>query len=157
MIFRAALYLTLVVLSTTVSGQTETPIRVTQTQADNGIILGPQLRYLEDSDGILSLSEVATQASSQWRSQPYPEINLGYNNAAAVWFTFALSNAEPSIQNYLLELAYPMLDNVELYLLPTADSLSDPGSSANTPAYAIGDRRPRSGRPREIVRAELIR
>jgi PAS domain S-box-containing protein len=78
--------------------------------------LGPHIAYLEDATGQLALQDVL-QPAQQARFRPArgdgPAANFGLTRAA-LWLRVEL-RAPAGDPNWLLELAYPPLDHLELY------------------------------------------
>ncbi|MDB4977103.1 MAG: histidine kinase [Myxococcaceae bacterium] len=99
----------------------------------DGIPLGRSVTLLEDPDGKLTLDDVrsplyATQFHESHRDVP----SFGYTEAS-YWVRLAVHNAGGAERHWLLELAYPHLDDVTLYV-PRADG--------NYAAHETGDKRP---------------
>lgn len=86
------------------------------TAATTSVALEAHVEFLEDPGGRLSLAEVsAPQAAQQFApAAAGSEINFGYS-ASAYWlrFTVVSGTAAP---NWLLEIAFPSLDRIELYV-----------------------------------------
>ena len=77
----------------------------------------PNLQLLEDADGILQIDDIAAQKEWLPPSQAHGAINLGYSKS--VWWMRLDIDSEMSLTRYL-EIAYPSLDSVELFV-PHAD------------------------------------
>ncbi|HET8705944.1 MAG TPA: 7TM diverse intracellular signaling domain-containing protein [Pseudomonadales bacterium] len=77
------------------------------------ISLGAKLEYLKDADGTLTLNEV--QQSSQWHTSQQEIPNFGFSSAA-FWFRADL-RAEQRALPFILEIAYPLLDQVDVYVV----------------------------------------
>jgi len=76
----------------------------------------PFLQYLEDPQGTMTIADVAAAAA---RFRPVPvsaanDINFGYSNSA-YWLALPLKLAAGAPTAWLLEIAYPSLDRVEVY------------------------------------------
>jgi PAS domain S-box-containing protein len=79
--------------------------------------LGPHLWYLEDRSGTLSLPDVrAPVLGVQWQRNKTDNPSFGYTHSA-YWFATELENQAIIQRLGLLELAYPILDDVKLYLV----------------------------------------
>lgn len=78
--------------------------------------MGPGVAYLEDPSGQLHFSDVAKQATATWRHTTTPIPTLGYS-ASAFWFQFDVRNVGQGEVSTLLEVAYPMLNQVDVYLV----------------------------------------
>ncbi|MCA9922488.1 MAG: PAS domain S-box protein [Anaerolineales bacterium] len=83
--------------------------------------LGLHLEILEDPDGQLTIADVVT---SEWASQFVPSEettpNLG-TVKTAVWVRFHVKNESVETNQWLLELALPLTDDVTIYV-PAPDS-----------------------------------
>ena len=101
--------------------------------------LAGKLEFLEDRSARLTLAEVLRpEAAARFRALPGPEdVNFGYS-ASAYWLRFPLRVAAGAATNWLLEIAYPSLDHVEVYLVEDGRELS---------AQQAGDLQPFSQRP----------
>lgn len=77
--------------------------------------------YLEDASGELVLADLLkaeAQAHSQVHFQPVPQTGPATNfglTSAAIWLRVTLRAARDAPADWMLELAYPPLDRVELY------------------------------------------
>jgi hypothetical protein len=80
--------------------------------------LGPHVAYLEDPTARLTVEDVA-QASQQARFRAArsdgPAANFGLTRSA-IWLRIALQAPPGADPDWLLELAYPPLDRLELYV-----------------------------------------
>ena len=90
---------------------------------DSNYLLSHEFSYLIDPTGRLTVQDVA-KPSVQARFQPLrpqrPGPNFGFNTAA-IWLRVTLDTAATAPRNWLLEVAYPPLDHLDLYT-PGADS-----------------------------------
>jgi signal transduction histidine kinase/CheY-like chemotaxis protein len=85
--------------------------------------LGPQLQYFEDVRGSATIADVSSAAlNDSFRRQTSAVLNVGYTRSA-YWLRVDL-NYQPQQargqKTWLLDLAYPPLDHVDLYL-PAAE------------------------------------
>jgi diguanylate cyclase (GGDEF)-like protein len=80
----------------------------------SGVRLNPYVEILLDPGASLDLESV--EKSSDFRSNPDSLDSLGFS-AEAVWLRFRLARAAGGPREVLLELAYPLLDEVSLTLL----------------------------------------
>lgn len=79
--------------------------------------LGPYIWYLEDPSESLSIDDMlANEVSRNWVKNQKPEVNLGFSQATH-WIKARIKNHNAHEIKWLLELAYPLLDEVELYLI----------------------------------------
>ena len=74
--------------------------------------LNPAVEYIV-SEQETSAAQITEIPDEKWRA-PGGEINLGYT-LTPHWFRFTLQNPASQPQNRLIELAYPLLDNLEFY------------------------------------------
>ncbi|MAL96986.1 MAG: hypothetical protein CL583_00905 [Alteromonadaceae bacterium] len=105
----------------------------------NQLQLGPSVEYLEDPKGTLSIDTISSQASG-WQPSAQDVLSFGYT-ASAYWVRFSLkrqSNDDARTRPYVLEIAYPVLDEVDVYVF-----------QGEGPAihYAMGDQLPYAQRP----------
>lgn len=96
-------------------------------------MLQPQVDYLEDPEGRLSLTEVRAEAAA--RFQPLTSANLGYSSST-FWLRLSLARPRGSDPERLLELPHFDLDEVVLYApgqAPVYAGLDHPLSQAICP------------------------
>jgi len=101
--------------------------------------LAPHVEVLEDPAGKLDLA-AARQAAAQGRFTPagaLGEVNFGYS-ASAFWLRIPLESRLARPSDWLLEIAFPSLDRVELFLPP---------GSGNAEYRLTGDHLPFAERP----------
>jgi diguanylate cyclase len=96
----------------------------------------PVVRVLEDVSG--RLDEAEARASTHWRPLPPGAPNLGYS-ASVWWFDLRWEPAPAGERWHDLELAHPVLDQVELILLDLDGEVID--------RWFLGDKRPFGARP----------
>ena len=83
--------------------------------------LGKVMQVFEDRTGSATINEVSAPTfASRWRAHQDDVLNAGYSNSV-FWLRIDLRyNAQagtaPAVRQWLLELAYPPLDHLELYL-----------------------------------------
>ncbi|MEJ5989282.1 7TM diverse intracellular signaling domain-containing protein [Ramlibacter sp. PS3R-8] len=102
--------------------------------------LGPHLAYLEDETARLTLDEVLQpmqQARFRAARSDGPAANFGLTRSA-VWLRIQLHAAAGADPNWLLELAYPPLDHLELYA---------PAAGGGWSRQTAGDLEPFASRP----------
>lgn len=97
---------------------------------------GQQWRVLEDPSGRLSLADVS-QAGHPWRALNSPDPNFGYSRSA-FWLKVELVNEHVPQRDWLLGLRYPLLDFLDVYVVPTQGAVTH---------HATGDRRRFDSRP----------
>lgn len=92
------------------------------------------IEYIEDPRGLLHFSDV--QQSAQWRPAAERTFSKGYNDSTW-WLKLRFSNSH-STKNWLLEVAYPVLDFVNVY------EFTDAGQQKE---LKLGDKLPFDSRP----------
>lgn len=79
--------------------------------------VGQQLRWLEDPEGALSLGEIVRadgEGAIPWTRSTVETPNLGYTDSA-YWWRLDLINRGITTQDRLLEVGYPVLDDVDIF------------------------------------------
>ena len=94
--------------------------------------------YREDRNGRLGIADVRSDPLG-WQQARNAVFNRGFSNSAW-WLKFDISNARQN-QTWLLEIGYPLLDDIEIYVLDEAGQ--------QTEYYRLGDRLPFADRPIE--------
>lgn len=95
------------------------------------------LSYLRDDTGQLALADVLARPSAAWQQNGPHFFSEGYNSASW-WLRFTVRNPDASLQRQLLEIAYPVLDVVEVWVMAGADIKSH---------YKMGDKQVFQDRP----------
>ncbi len=100
--------------------------------------LGPYIKYLKDKEGTLDISRVSSPSmSDSFRS--CHSISPGFGFSSSVfWFRFSLYNPTSQPLKRFLEIEYPLLDHVDLYI---------PEGNGNFRVYKEGDRQDFYKRP----------
>lgn len=121
-------------------GNAQNVAALTLSATDCGIPLGPHAEYLEDKSGLLGIQALlATDASQFSKRDVNEQANFGYSGSA-FWQKVELYNPSPITKEWLLELPFPTLDSVELYLV-------DAASREIMQQYRTGDLQPFAHRP----------
>lgn len=95
------------------------------------------LQYLEDSSHRLQLADVLALPPSAWHENKAEVFNHGYN-ASTWWLRVQVRNPDPEARRQLLSIAYPVLDDLEVWV-------TGPG---HAPAhYRLGEDWPFHSRP----------
>ncbi len=93
--------------------------------ADGRVALSAFVEVLEDAGGRLRLDDVrGPQHAARFARAGDNPVNFGYTRSAW-WLRFSLPGGAPSGEDLLLEVAFPSLDRIELYL-PDAQPGSEP-------------------------------
>ncbi|MGH8435081.1 MAG: 7TM-DISM domain-containing protein, partial [Pseudomonas sp.] len=102
--------------------------------------LGPYMGYLEDRNGRLTFEEVRALPDTDFHPIAGDHANLG-KNSSVWWFKVQLVNSRPHDLDGYLEVNYPLLDHLQLYLLTPNGDLQEQES---------GDRFAFSQRPVQV-------
>lgn len=79
------------------------------------VSLGEQVKYLEDPDSKLELTEFLDKAkSSELTSATAETIGLGFTSST-YWFMVTLESVKDSPKDLLLEINYPLLDRIHVF------------------------------------------
>ncbi|TVP55126.1 MAG: diguanylate cyclase [Halomonadaceae bacterium] len=103
------------------------------------IQLGTYVEYLEDRKGTLSIESLIGQ-QFPWQVSGSDALNFGYS-ASAYWVRFSLAlepEKNPQALPYVLEIAYPVLDQVDAYVMQDGERIAH---------FAMGDQLPFTQRP----------
>jgi len=103
-----------------------------------------RFEYLEDSNGVASVEDIASRPPKQWQEAPDGNATLGITSST-YWLRFSVSNQTADPLNLVAELAYSQLDKVTFYLF------SDNRLTRN---LKTGDARPFY--PREIDHPNML-
>ena len=106
-----------------------------------GQLLGTHMEFLHDPGGNFQLAGLATE-SYAWQPVVRARPNFGFHSGAH-WLRFTLANPTDTPIDLILELPYPMLDDVRLYI-PRASG-TDPETVNETIAGAIDYEERRGG------------
>ena len=85
--------------------------------ADDSYLLSPSFLFLEDKVGKLTLDDIL-RPDAQAAFRPVPQTGPGANfglTRSAIWLRIKLKTFPGAAGDWLLEVAYPPLDNVQLY------------------------------------------
>ena len=107
-------------------------------QSATPVELGQGIWYLEDPSGRLSAVEVLNAPAERWRQSPGATPSFAYTQSA-YWFALRLRNPAQEHTEQILEVAYPVLDQLELYRQQTAGPIQK--------LYLTGDYFPFEQRP----------
>lgn len=105
----------------------------------NQLQLGPYVEYLEDPKGTLSIDTISRHPAD-WQPSAQDVLNFGYT-ASAYWVRFSLeqqTDDDARTRRYVLEIAYPVLDEVDVYVFQDDEPAVH---------YAMGHQLPYTQRP----------
>jgi len=92
------------------------------------------LAYLEDNEGSLTLADLQRdEMRFAWHISEQPNLNFGFTDNV-YWVRFdVVSPSTPQEQNLFLEISYPLLDDIRVYLLQDGQLLREFQLGANQP------------------------
>jgi hypothetical protein len=94
------------------------------TEGYRSYVVGPKVEYLEDAGGRLAIHDVMSpDFTASWRASRDETQNFGYTDSA-YWLRFNVKNARNHDDTVFLEIAYPLLSRVELFIPGEAESPS---------------------------------
>ncbi|MFP3979238.1 7TM-DISM domain-containing protein [Marinobacter sp. KMM 10035] len=93
--------------------------------------------YWQEPEDAIDIGHVVRLSEDAWTRNGSDSVNLGYGKQI-YWFRVALENATSSEANTFLEIGYPVLDYIEVYI--------SPGDGSQT-ALVLGDKQPFYDRP----------
>ncbi len=93
--------------------------------------------YWQEPEDATDIGHVVRLSEDAWTRNGSDSVNLGYGKQI-YWFRVALENATSSEANTFLEIGYPVLDHIEVYI--------SPGDGSQT-ALVLGDKQPFYDRP----------
>lgn len=99
--------------------------------------VGSELHYLRDAGGSLGLADVLARPGTDWRRNRDGTLSRGFDSAAW-WLRFDVSRRNGNPDHDLLEIAYPVLDHVEAWILQGGRVVEH---------YRVGDKQPFASRP----------
>lgn len=131
--------LSLFILSLGASGESSAGGQgVVITPESDSVTIVNQVFYLEDKSGGLTLMDMLNSADPPpWERNRAEDISFGYTRSV-YWLKLTLENPSDETLSRLLEVAYPVLDYLDIYAI-------DQGRIAQ--AYHLGDKSPFSNRP----------
>ena len=139
------IFLFLASISITASAYAASPLVIKVTDENHS--LGYHLDYLEDKTNQLSVSDVQTPEVSR-RFKPCLTDSPGFGfTSSAYWFRFVLKNTHHAALKEIIEINYPLLDHVDLFLpdpssgkfheIHTGDGLPYGSRRLNTLSFAL--------------------
>ncbi|HET8706910.1 MAG TPA: 7TM diverse intracellular signaling domain-containing protein [Pseudomonadales bacterium] len=93
------------------------------------------IQFIRDESASLTLDSIAS--STQWQAVIQREPEFGFSKDA-IWLQFEIQNTDNTTLQRLLEIAYPLLDDVQVWIY---------SDQRQTQQYSIGDRKPFAERP----------
>lgn len=93
--------------------------------SETKVALGLQMECFEDQTALLGLDQVLTpELSSQFFSSEQKIPNFGIGLESAYWCSFSLRNTSNESISSLLEIAYPVLDDIQFFFLHSSGQRS---------------------------------
>ncbi len=79
------------------------------------LYLGTHVEYLEDAGRKLALTDIVQKKGPSWHPSSGRALNFGFTRSA-YWFRFTLDNGQPRSQNWYLELNFPHLNQIDMFI-----------------------------------------
>lgn len=117
--------------------ETSSPQPVVLEQESLPYSIGGDFQYLVDPDSELDIDAVREAPNEDWRSLSGGSANFGFAEET-YWFRADLRGGSPVRESWLLELGYPLLDYVDLFVVRQGEVVRH---------YATGDKLPFDQRP----------
>ena len=89
----------------------------------NGISLNSALSYVEDPDSTLTIGDLLSD-QVQWTQNGEKTFNKSYNESSW-WLRIEIDNPTDKTQSRLLEISYPVLDYIDVYLVSKGELLAE--------------------------------
>ncbi len=86
------------------------------TEHERRIALDKHVSFIEDPDHSLSFEDVSELPAEQWHNNDQEQINLGYSESS-YWLKISLRNADSVWLDRILEIGYPVLDFIDIYIV----------------------------------------
>ncbi|HET9238286.1 MAG TPA: 7TM diverse intracellular signaling domain-containing protein [Oligoflexus sp.] len=83
--------------------------------ASDGEDLTRHTLYMVPSPAVASLEQLLALPMAEWKAIPGDSINLGFHDNENYWFRIAVPECTSQTQKRVLDIAYPLLDNIELW------------------------------------------
>lgn len=98
--------------------------------------LGKDILYLKDTDGTISIEQILSDKTLNWQVNKDVAPNFGVD-PSNFWFKTSINFDKQASDSYLIEIAYPLLDFIDLYIFQ---------NGMMKKAYHTGDRLPFNSR-----------
>ncbi len=134
--FRILLVSLVLILSQLSLAQTSPEIDLAR--INTSLVLDPLVAYAEDPEGHGTINQLQART---WKTGGVENLSFGYTNSV-YWFRFVLSDSRARQLPYFLEIGYPVLDNIRLYLRSIKN-----GQKSDWQLQQYGDKQPHSERP----------
>lgn len=95
--------------------------------------LGTHLAFISDKNRLLDIDTlIKNEDSLDWQANKEETPNLGFS-AEIFWWRVIIQSNQPSYENWLLDIAYPLLDNIDIYIYEDEKQINH---------VALGDKHP---------------
>jgi signal transduction histidine kinase len=81
----------------------------------SGTSLGTHLEILEDKTAQMNIQDVVRTAQADWKLSPSLTPSFGFTDAA-YWVRFTVANRQQYAMDWMIEIAYPMLDSITIFV-----------------------------------------
>ncbi len=81
----------------------------------SGTVLGGRVEILEDASGAMVLQDVLSLPENQWKRSEKTTPSFGFTSSA-YWVRFCVVNRQPYPIDWFLEVGYPMIDSVMIFI-----------------------------------------
>ena len=83
--------------------------------------IAPYISYIQEQDDVIGIEQILT-APQAWVKNTKDDINFGFSNQP-YWLRFNVENHNVLNQEWALEIAYPVLDNVDVYVVNSSQQV----------------------------------
>ncbi|MBF0441163.1 MAG: response regulator, partial [Oligoflexales bacterium] len=85
--------------------------------------IGKEVEYIEDKNGTIAVNDISSPKSENlWKKSLWNIPNFGYTDSV-YWFRFKIKNENPISEEWLLELAFPIINEIDFYYYDQNNSL----------------------------------
>jgi hypothetical protein len=130
---KAFWFAVLYALAVAAAAHASIPIDPSQTE----IPITKHVDYLEDAPGALTFDAVANSGELSWTRSNRANLGFGFTRST-FWLRFVLENSGHSELHYYFEQAWPLIDEIDLYI---------PDGTGRYGHVGTGDRQPFASRP----------
>ncbi|MBF0443635.1 MAG: hypothetical protein HQK54_17140, partial [Oligoflexales bacterium] len=86
--------------------------------------IGTFVQYIEDKEGLLTLDDVAAgKTENMWKNSKWEVPNFGFSSSV-FWFRFQVDNRMSRTRDLLLEIGYPLHNDLEFYKIEPSGLVS---------------------------------
>lgn len=99
----------------------QTKVMVSENQVQ--IAINKDILFFEDKEHTQSITDMMQLPDSNWKKNQKEQVNFGYSNST-YWLKFSLRNSSFKELDRFLEIEYPVLDYIDIYLTSNGQILS---------------------------------